>query len=271
MQYLLCRAVIGLGVATLIGGRMGAQEQRPGQISEITGGITDPQEALGLLRTLAQEAVELNEGPGRRRFAIENGAMRYDFSPGETEGLTNRPDKLTVPLEILIRVSAVRRDLSSNLREEDFWLAPIQAIEDIASGMVRKAYQDRGSDGRSALEADKRKVEMAFLDLGRALQGYADRKEIKTVAARGSVGYRVIIRLEPPQGRLRMMPYLDFRRCQLFHIPLDEQWNDFAEGTYTLAGRYHYRLEWPQSLNGPVEANHEFTASGTLTLRPLPK
>lgn len=64
------------------------------------------------------------------------------------------------------------------------------------------------------------------------------------------------------------MPFLDYKRCLYFNLPLEEHWNDLSAGTQNLIGRYHYKAEWPPSLHGPEEGNFDVTADTKLTFNP---
>ena len=134
-----------------------------------------------------------------------------------------------------------------------------------------QAAYDTPSDQEWGLKLDafQRETDADFKAVEAGLLDYADRSKLNVVNTRGaSDGYPVEIRIEPPKARVRFVPFLDYLRSQYFHKSLDDEWNDLNPGTNILIGRYHYRAEWPKSLNGPEEGNFEVHGKVTVTFRP---
>jgi hypothetical protein len=222
------------------------------------------------MQTLVADALLLEDTAGRKRLSISNGILSYDFRPASLETLASQPDCVTSPLEILIRSAALRRDFSTSLPEQVFWIQPLKQADTLAATMVDVAYKVPDKAQCPVKQQQyKAEAEAGFRSLEERLIAYAGKAGLSTAGTRGFAdAYRIEIRVDPPRARIRLMPFLDYKRCLYFGLPLEEHWNDLSEGTQELIGRYHYRAEWPPSLNGPEEGNLDIHESGRITFRP---
>ena len=229
-----------------------------------------PKAAYELMQKLVADALEIPESTGRTRLAIANGVITYDFRPEPLSSLASRPDRMTGALELLIRAAALRRDFRSVLPAETFWTAPLQRTEALAAGMIGVAYavadEKQCAEKQQALNIA---AQAEYKALENGVRAYAQRSGLGTVGSRGfSDGFQVEVLVEPPKAKIRYMPFLDYKRCQYFNLPLDEHWNDLNSGTHNLIGHYRYRAEWPASLNGPEEGNFNILRDTKLTFTP---
>jgi hypothetical protein len=232
--------------------------------------IEEAKQADQLLGKLVEQALTIQEGVGRKRVLIQNQVLTYDLRPEPYTALVSRPDRLTVPLEVSIRAAVLTRDFRAALPSEIFWVQPLEQVQALTSRIVQAAYDTASDDEwRLKLDAYQRETETDFKAVETGLLEYANRSKLNVVNTRGSSdGYPVEIRIEPPKARVRYVPFLDYLRSQYFHKSLDDEWNDLSAGTNILIGRYHYRAEWPKSLNGPEEGNFEVHGKVTITFRP---
>jgi hypothetical protein len=237
-----------------------------------SGSTTDPnaKAANALVEQLVADALALRETSGRTRVSIADGVITYDFRPVPAAALANRPDCLTGPLELLIRSAAIRRDFRALLVKETFWVAPLDRVDSLATSMVEAKYAVAGDEEcRARQQQGKTAADAEFTKLEVALRAYAAKSGLGTVGTRGfPEAYRVEISIDPAKARIRFMPFLDYKRCLYFNLPLEERWNDLTPGTHNLIGRYHYRAEWPTALNGPEESNFDVTANTRITFTP---
>jgi hypothetical protein len=185
-----------------------------------------------------------------------------------------KENRLAVPLELLIRVTALRRDFSTVFPNAAFWHQPLDDIEGLVPIIVATAFDDSG-DKEWAIHARgfESSVATALDRLGYSLLDYAEELHLDVMETRGPAqGYPVLVVIEPPKARVRYMPYLQYKICDSFKVPLENQWSDLDAGIHTLIGRYHYLAEWPASLNGPVDGNFEVREEHqTQTFRPRSK
>jgi len=235
--------------------------------------VQDPSEVYRLLKELATEALDPAEGIGRPRVAITANTLRYDLTPASVPELTSRPDRLTAGLEILIRMAALERDFRTYLRDQTFWQLLLSEIDAIVKEMFEAAYRTPPAQEWLARERDyETRGENQFTRLGEALVSYAASAHLSILASRGpAVGYQVDIQISQPKPPVKVMPYIDYRRSQRLGIPLEALWNVFSDGRQMLIGRYHYRVEWPASLNGPEEGNFDIRANTRLAFTPHEK
>lgn len=235
-----------------------------------SGQIPDPEQAYTRMQMLAADALGVGDSTGRKRIWIDGAVLHYDLRAEALTLLAARPDCFTRPQEVLIRAAALRRDLTATIPNEKFWNPPLQRAETLAKNMVQVAYQTTGEEQcvmRQQPYEDQAQTE--FQNLGKGLDSYARNAGMSTVGTRGVPnGFKTQIHIDPPRARVRFMPFLDYKRCEYFSLPLDDHWNDLQEGTQELIGRYHYRAEWPASLNGPEEGNFDIHENGAITFRP---
>jgi hypothetical protein len=243
---------------------------QPPVVLPAAGEVTSPKQAYMLLQMLAGDSLGLQDSIGRKRAWIADGVLHYDLRPEAPTNLSSRPDCFSLPLEILIRSAALGRDLATTLPNQKFWTQPLENIEMLAMNMVQVAYQTTDEEqclARQRSFAGQAQTEFQNLESG--LNAYAAKAGLSTLGTRGVPnGYKVQIKIDPPRARIRIMPFLDYKRCQYFSLPLEDHWNDLPEGNRDLIGRYHYRAEWPPSLNGPEEGNFDIHENGAITFRP---
>jgi hypothetical protein len=232
--------------------------------------VPNAKAANALIEQLVADALALRETSGRTRVSIADGVIAYDFRPVPAATLANRPDCLTGPLELRIRSAALRRDFQVVLAKETFWGAPLDHVDSLATSMVETKYAAAGDEEcRARQQQGKTAADAEFANLEMALRAYATKSSLGTVGTRGlPEAYRVEIGVDPAKARIRFMPFLDYKRCLYFKLPLEEHWNDLTPGTHNLIGRYHYRAEWPAALNGPEESNFDVTANTRITFTP---
>jgi hypothetical protein len=226
--------------------------------------------ANAVLEKLAADALALPDTTGRTRLSIADGVITYDFRPVAASSLANKPDCLTDALALMVRSAALRRDFQAVLPKETFWAAPFNQIDLLAKKMVdRKFASANDAECRAKQQPDKAAAETEFMKVETALRGYAAKSGLGTVGARGlAEGYRVEVRVDPGKARIRFMPFLDYKRCMYFNLPLEEHWNELTPGIHNLIGHYRYRAEWPAELNGPEEGNLDITGNTRITFTP---
>jgi hypothetical protein len=86
-----------------------------------------------LLTQLATEGVAENrEFLGRTRFAISEAdhSFAYDLDPIPAHAVLSSGDPYGIPLEALIRVVSLRRDFRATVSAEDFWVTPLDSIQE---------------------------------------------------------------------------------------------------------------------------------------------
>jgi hypothetical protein len=248
-----------------------AEQVPPRRLPSEFGDAKDPKQAYTRIENLAKDAVSQDANIGRNRVSISNGILAYDFRPASQDILASRPDRLTSPLEILIRAEALERDFRLYTPSESFWVRPLDQLRKLAAEMVDAAYEVASEDewrGRKQEYESEVGSEMAVL--AKELLAYADNSGLDAKATKGSVqGYHVEIRIDPPRAHVKYMPFLNYKRCIAFKLDLKDYWLDLNAGKQTLIGKYHYLAEWPPSLNGPDDGNFEVTEEGMmLTFQP---
>jgi hypothetical protein len=235
------------------------------------GDIKEAKKAYALLENLAKDAVSLDDNLGRKRVSISNRIVAYDFRPASAATLTSRPDRLTGPLEVLIRAEALGRDFRVCASTQVFWVRPLEQVRSITAKVVDAAYKTGSEDEwNSEKQTYETQVGAEFTVLEKELLAYADKEGLGVRTSRGPVqGYQVEIRIDPPRAHVKFMPFLNYKRCVAFNLNLKDYWVDLNAGTQTLIGKYHYLAEWPPSLNGPDEGNFDIYGDGvTLTFQP---
>jgi cytochrome c-type biogenesis protein CcmH/NrfG len=92
------------------------------------GNAKDPTQAYAMLETLAKAIIAEDENLGRKRISISNRVLAYDFTPASDATSASRPDRLTSPIEILIRTEVLERDFSACMPTEKFWVGPLDRV-----------------------------------------------------------------------------------------------------------------------------------------------
>jgi hypothetical protein len=237
------------------------------------------QQTMVLLKALAAETISSGDGfPGATRLVVdqEHNTLSYDLNPLPPGLVLSNRDPLSVPLEAMIRMEALRRDLQRSFPVQTFWVAPLAKVQTSISNCVDSLSRMK-DDSVLAVRADdcSEGIERQFGELDRSIQTFAKERKLTVkplvVDRSPAIGYKVRVSIGPPPARVRFMTMLEYRKCMNAKIPLTDQWNDMTEGEVSLIGRYHYLADWPPALNGPEEGNFEIRKDGTLTFRPNPK
>jgi hypothetical protein len=239
----------------------------------------DKKDVLDLLTKLAEEGVNQDkEFLGKTRFAIlqADRSFSYNLDPIPASDVLSGTDPYGTPLEALIRVESLRRDFQASVPAEDFWILPLEKVHQTVKDCVQKLEASQPKlDPREAEQSCSNSIAEQFKQLETAIQKYGSAHGLALVRSQTRdpvVGYRVHIKIEPPKAHVRVMTALDFKKYSYFNTPKDQyQWNDLLEAESLMIGRYHYRAEWPQDLNGPDEGDFEIKSSGTITFTPKSK
>jgi hypothetical protein len=237
------------------------------------GEIKDSKQAFALLNDLAKDAVSTDSNLGRTRVSISAGVLSYDFQPAPDSSIS-RPNRLTSPLELLIRIEALTRDFQRSVPTESFWAPPLDHLRSVAASMVEGAFSAPAEDQwLSRKQEFEDRVGQDFALLAQETLAFARKAGLDVVATRGSVGgYKVEVRIDPPKAHIKFMTFLDYRRCNAFKLDLKNYWVDLYAGQHMLIGKYRYLAEWPASLSEADEDNFDITEEGTtLTFRPKEK
>jgi hypothetical protein len=226
-----------------------------------------------MLAKLAQDAIQSGDGVSTARVVVSDGIVTYDLRPTAVTELELRPDRLSPALEMLVRTAVLRRDLQTVAPDQPFWSNHLARLDSLADQMVHAACEIESEEKwHTAQEAYDASAETEFDALKKDLLSYAERSGLKVATTRGSPqGFRVDVKVDPPKARIRIMTELEYKKCDVLNIPLEGHWNDLSPGVHTLIGRYHYRVEWPASLNGPEEGDFEITGDEIRTFYPKAK
>jgi hypothetical protein len=235
--------------------------------------------SLDLLVSLATDEVHSDSTfLGRSRFEIDeqDHTFRLDLSPAPRRAVLSETDPYAVVLETLIRIESLHRDFKTTVPNEEFWIAPLNAVE----AAVRQCSEniDRANsrtDSTRNQKACSTKIEEQFENLDASVRTYAGAHKLTPKATSlerdPAIGYRVQVKIDPPRARVKIMTVLEYKKSLTFKTPLEDQWNELLDGENEMIGRYHYLAEWPAELNGPEEGNFEIRKPTTLTFRPKQK
>jgi hypothetical protein len=231
-----------------------------------------------LLRLATDGIAEDKEFLGKTRFAVSQADRRYsyDLEPIPVSAVLSQNDPYGTPLEALIRIEALRRDFRAAVPAEKFWIAPLEAIQEAVQHCVEglESSQPKNASSDVAQECSS-SVQEQFNNLERTILGYATAHSLALVKFQKRdpvIGYRVHIKIEPPRAHVHVMTLLDYKKYRYSNTPAEQyQWNDLLDAENLLIGWYHYRVDWPQDLNGPEEGDFEITKAGTITFSPKSK
>jgi hypothetical protein len=207
--------------------------------------------------------VKLDNNLGRNRLRISDKVVVYDFSPAADAMLTSRPDRLTSPLEILIRADVLDRDFHTYLPAQVFWVGPVAQLRTVAAKEVDEAFKAASDEQwNSEKQEYEAQTQAAVGVLEKGLLAYAAKAGLDVRSARGPVqGFLVQVRIEP-KGHVKYMRYLDYKKCMAHIADFEDYWVDLEAGTQQLIGKYHYLAEWPPSLSKPYEGDIDINADG---------
>lgn len=229
-----------------------------------------------VLDQLASEAIsEDRVFLGRARFTISkaDGTYSYDSAPVPASSVLGADDQYGKPLESLIRIKALRRDFELAVPDATFWVGPLEGAEKA----VQDCVDELGSSKFSAQSAQRcdTTVEESFRKLDQAVHDYALANALQLVQWRKrdpAQGYKVTVKFSPEKAHLYLMPLFEYKKCHYPGSPVQAcQWNEVLSPEVEMVGWYHYRADWPQELNGPVEGDFEVTEPGTFTFTPKNK
>jgi hypothetical protein len=233
-------------------------------------------EQMELIERLASE--EINSGDsflGKTRFAVraEDHAVYYDLGRVSPKAVLSGTDPLAIPLEATIRMEALRRDFRTSAPSDKFWAEPLDSVRRAVSDCVGRITAEKAGAGVVASgEQCSNELERRFDALRRAIELFAVAHDLTTSPNSQSrdpaAGYRVQVRIEPPRARIRVMTALEYRKCNYFKIPLEDQWIDLVAQEQDMIGRYRYLAEWPVELGGPEEGEFEVKKAGSMVFHP---
>jgi hypothetical protein len=226
---------------------------------------------LDLVRRLAAEAIEADSNfLGKPRWVVNDSTqrVRIDLSPVAPEALLSGDDPLAPPLELMIRVMALRRDFKASWKGEPEWAGPLDDAEALVREYLNKlppGASRRRDDRTSRLNED---AQRSWQKLKPLVDAYADRigYDVETIRSPAE-GYNVTIVISPPTGRVRFMPELAYRKA-IYYGNLSDHWVKLDDGKQTLAGLFRYHAEWPSDLGGDEEGTFEIREVTTVTFRP---
>jgi hypothetical protein len=241
---------------------------------------SNQRKSMALLRRLASEQVNSDHRfLGKTRFTIDqqDHTFSYDLSAVPTNLVLSDRDPYAKPLEALIRVESLRRDLGSTIPNETFWSKSLDSVELAVQRCVQVLENTQpAEDAVNDPQACSNSVDVEFKQLETEISSYADAHGLKFTSPSGKrdpvLGYRVHILIDPPKARVRVMPLLAFKKYQYSQTPKDKyQWSDLLASDNDMIGWYHYRAEWPAELNGPDEGDIEVKMPATITFTPNPR
>jgi hypothetical protein len=231
-----------------------------------------------LIRLATDGIAQDREFLGKTRFAVSQAdrTYSYDLEPIPISAVLSLGDQYGTPLEALIRIEALRRDFRAAVPAEKFWIAPLEAIQGAVQHCVEGLESSQSKKGSSDVPQEcSRSIQEQFSDLESAILGYATLHSLALVKFQKRdpvIGYRVRIKIEPPRAHVHVMTLLDYKKYRYSNTPAEQyQWNDLLDAENLLIGWYHYRVDWPQDLNGPEEGDFEITKAGTITFSPKSK
>jgi hypothetical protein len=226
-------------------------------------GCADPRTEFDALQMLAAKMLDSTDVVGRKRIRISGRILTYDLEAAPYSLLVSHPDRLTVPIELLIRAAVLRRDLDELSPKQAFHAGPLTELQAITKKMVNDACQSANEDEwHTKQESSEEEVRAKLAIIKKGLEDYALEMHLEVAKARGAIqGYKVRILKDPPSGHVRLMRYLDYLIClkppgqPADNECLDKAWETVLSDSKTLIGKYRFRAEWPESLDPPQEEN----------------
>jgi hypothetical protein len=222
-----------------------------------------PEQLEQFLTTVASDPLVLDDPIlGRPRVIIDeqSATLELHLEPVPFRYLLSNSDPLNVPLEAMIRVRVLRRDLAHSFPDTASWDPELAAI-DQANTDCLKAVLHVSSEQQPPCAA----VPLAFDRLATRVQQQATLRKLDFAKTRGDsiAPFPVRLVFKPEAARLRVMSTLQYKICTKLHLSQEDHYLDVLQNPAFLIGRYHYRVEWPAKLGGPQEGNFEVDAQTT--------
>jgi hypothetical protein len=202
---------------------------------------------------------------GRPRIKLEQNVLTYDLEAVPLRLVLSKDDPLAGPLEILIRSAVIRRDLRKLFPGETFWSAPLNDVEARTMSLALRSDSEQTKNSAEETKSLDKDLNTLKDELNRAAlqKGWT----VETHRGGGDA-YDVQIVIDPPGAKLKMMPFLAYRKARFYGTSLDTLWNVYDPGAHRLIGRWRYRVEWTNAQGGPEEDNLSITDNATLTFSP---
>lgn len=216
--------------------------------------------SLEMLLQMATEQVRTDaKFLGKTRFTVDTQTHTFflDLTPTPAQFVLSEKDPYAVPLEALIRNESLRRDFASAIPDDTVWKAQVEAIQAAVQGCIELVNGAAAKDEADTQQKCSKLVDQQFNRLALSVQSYAAAHRLteSSIRTRG-IGYPVVIKVIPPGARVRVMTYLEYKKCQALGTAESKyQWIDLLASRNTMIGMYRYRIEWPAKLNGPEEGN----------------
>ena len=236
------------------------------------GSITDSRHASELLREVA-ENYSSDDIDSEPRLSLAGNSLTYNLlldpslpAPDSSEV----DDRLTRPLQQILRLAEIRRDLLRTKMQTPAILGSLKDAEESTAAMVDLAYHAAAvGDWVTRRQALESHIDRSLAHLETQLVDLAQKQHLTILKKReGPQGFKVNIAVDPPIARVRFMPLLKYRLATAFGEPLDNQWVILNPGPQQLLGRYFYRAEWPDDLNGTEEGIFDIRSASSVTFKP---
>jgi hypothetical protein len=226
------------------------------------------------IKELAREAVREGLGTERGYLLIDKKGKEVSYMEGgftddfQLESFSGDPYDEVIAIQL--RIEMLRDVFSKSGIEPSYWSPHIRR----ADTLVRLMIHDIESGREEELAVRTEQFEQIPRDLKKAAERFAKRRRYEFNLDGWGGGEDVDIKVEivtdPPNGRVRVMPYLHYRKCQILKTSKDRYpWRELLKKTELLVGRYYYSAEWPDGNSDEGIIN--ISDSGTLTFRPRRK
>ncbi|MFL6447309.1 MAG: hypothetical protein ACJ746_06415 [Bryobacteraceae bacterium] len=232
---------------------------------------------LALLTRLAKEQILSDtDFLGKTRFSIDpqNRTLFYDLRPVPPSAVLSEKDPDAAPLEALIRLESVRRDLGISVPQEDFWVTPFNhALLGVRECVDQIAASQSKQDAGAIQYQCSSKIGPRFNELKASILAYAAAHDLKLaepdMTRSPATGFKIHVNIDPPGGHVKVMTLLEYKKYKYSKTPPDRyQWNELLDAETEMIGWYHYRAEWRSNITSTDEDDFNVTAAGTLTFTP---
>lgn len=202
------------------------------------------------------------------RIVITGSVLSYDLSVTRISGFTVYDQRVHV-LDLILRNAELRRDLIRLPAEPGQWDKDAEDLEVLNRHLMTAVEKEPSNNGESQLSELELQVENQLKRITEKLATYAESKGLTAVRARAvPQPFRVSVVIDPPEGRIFIMHFLDYKIAQHFGQPLDEKWDEIGPGINLLRGRYRFRAVWPAKIAEMVESNFSIDSEKELIFRP---